>query len=198
MFKLFKKGLQIGSLALICVMGTSFTRVQPSLDSKMAQSKAATCSGWKRFHSIQGDCSISLPSSPEHVKQVMPLSEQGHNLRYDVYVAAHEKKAVYMLLVAQYPAFVNKTHTEMSLESFLNGLMTQNAENKLIFADLTEVQGHKALDFFIQARETYFKGRAIMAHNNLYLFAMECSGKNYADHHFKHFIKSFEFRKNSG
>ena len=116
-------------------------------------------------------------------------------MRYDVYVSAHEKKAVYMMLIAQYPPFINETHAEMSLESFLNGLVTQNHDNKLIFADLVQVQGHKALDFFIESQGMYFKGRAIMAENHLYLLAMECDVKNYLENHFNHFINSFELIK---
>ena len=201
MYKLFKKGLQgkvltvIGTFAFFCSTSNSFADTNACLAIRTVKKpQISTIDGWKRFHSVQGECSISLPSPPEHVKQIMPLSEEGYNLRYDVYVAAHERKAVYMLLVAQYPAFITQSHAEMSLESFLNGLITQNPENKLIFADLIDFQGYKALDFFIQARGSYFKGRAVMANNNLYLLAMECDGKNYADHHFKHFIKSFELK----
>src|SRR3990167_2592895 len=146
---------------------------------------------WKNFRSIQGNCTVSLPSSPEHVKQVMPFPEQGYNLRYDVYVSAFEKKAVYMMLIAEYPPFINESYAELSLESFLNGIVTQNVNNKLIFADLTEVQGHKALYFFIEAKGVDFKGRAIMSKNYLYLLAMECEMKNYLEDHYKHFIGSF-------
>jgi hypothetical protein len=202
MFNVFKKGFcaktfaSAGVFALLCSSAIeSFGGASPSLSVKKTQAQTAAVESWRRFHSVQGECSISLPTSPEHVKQIMPLSDEGHHLRYDVYVSAHERKAVYMLLVAQYPPFVNESQAEMSLESFLNGLITQSPENRLVFADLTEVQGYKALDFFIQARGTYFKGRAVMANNNLYLLAMECDGKNYLEDHFKHFITSFELKK---
>lgn len=200
MLKLFQKGLRgrvlaaVGSLAMLCSTGASFGGAQAYLAVKTQQPKATNVNNWKQFHSIQGSCSISLPSSPEHVKQIMPLSDDGYNLRYDVYISAFERKAVYMLLVAQYPPFLDEAQADMSLESFLNGLITQNPENKLIFADLTEVQGYKALDFFIEAKGTYFKGRAVMANNNLYLLAMECNMKNYLDEHFNHFIGSFQLK----
>ncbi len=154
--------------------------------------KAQSVNGWNKFHSVPGKCKVSLPAHPEHVKQVMPVPKEGYDLRYDVYVSAFEKKAVYMMLVAQYPPFMNESYVEESLESFLNGLVMQNQDNKLIFADLTVVQGHKALDFFIDSKGVYFKGRAIMANNNLYLLAMECEHKNYLQEHFNHFINSFE------
>jgi len=73
--------------------------------------------------------------------------------------------------------------------------VTQNHDNELIFADLINVQGHKALDFFIKSKGVYFKGRAIMAENNLYLLAMECEQNNYLEMHYTHFIESFELVK---
>jgi len=150
---------------------------------------------WKQFHSVHGKCLVSLPNSPEHVKQVMPCPEQGYDLRYDMYVSSHGRKAIYMLLIAQYPPFIDESHAEISLESFLNGLLTQSHDNKLIFADLINVQGHKALDFFIESKGIFFKGRAIMTENNLYLLAMECNVQNYMADHFNHFINSFELIK---
>lgn len=202
MLNLFKKALHgkvlatIGSLTLLC--GVSAPNLGGAKSVLAVQSKEANASkgiGWKKFHSVPGSCSVSLPGSPEHVKQVMPLADSGQDLRYDVYVSAFERKAVYMLLVAQYPSMIDDSYAEMSLETFLNGLITQNPENKLIFADLTEVEGYKALDFFIEARGIYFKGRVVMANNNLYLLAMECETHNYKQEHFDHFIRSFQFNK---
>lgn len=201
MFSFFKKGLKNQVLGVLgtLILSTGAPSFMGGAPVKMAvQSKSAqidTLNSWKRFHSVHGKCMVSLPESPEHVKQIMPFPEEGYNLRYDVYVSAHEKKAVYMMLIAQYPPFINESHAEMSLESFLNGLVTQNHDNNLIFADLTEVQGHKALDFFIESKGVYFKGRAIMAENNLYLLAMECEVNNYLENNFNHFINSFELIK---
>ena len=201
MLGFFKKGLKKQAFAMLgaCVLTTGAPNLIGGAPVKMAihskNIQVDTVESWKKFHSVQGKCKVALPQSPEHVKQIMPFPEEGYNLRYDVYVSAHEKQAVYMMLIAQYPPFINETHAEMSLESFLNGLVTQNQDNKLIFADLVKVQGHKALDFFIESHGMYFKGRAIMAENHLYLLAMECDMKNYLEKHFNHFINSFELIK---
>jgi len=201
MLGFFKKGLKKQAFAALgtLILSTGVPSFIGEAPIKMAvQSKnpqIENSSSWKKFHSVHGKCLVSLPESPEHVKQMMPFPEEGYNLRYDVYVSAHEQKAIYMLLIAQYPPFINESHAEMSLESFLNGLVTQNHDNNLIFADLIEVQGHKALDFFIESKGVYFKGRAIMAENNLYLLAMECNVNNYLENHFNHFINSFELIK---
>lgn len=148
--------------------------------------------GWQDFHSVQGKCSVSLPQVPEHVSQMLPVPEEGYNLKYDVYVSPHQQKAVYMMLIAQYPDYVDEQYADQGLESFLNGILSQNPNNQLVFADITEVQGHKALDFFIETDGVFFKGRAVMAQNNLYLLAMECQKAQYEDAHFAHFIESFK------
>lgn len=197
MLSLMKKALQKKAFAalgaILLLTGSSVPASAFTFLTKA--SKIQTVNGWKNFHSVPGKCKVSLPASPEHVKQVMPVPEEGYELRYDVYVSSFERKAVYMMLVAQYPPFVNEDYVEQSLESFLNGLVAQNKDNKLIFADITVVQGYKALDFFIDSKGVYFKGRAIMANNNLYLLAMECEHKNYLKEHFSHFINSFEIVK---
>lgn len=201
MLGFFKKGLKKQAFAALgtLILSTGAPSFIGGAPIKMAvqpkNPQIENSASWKKFHSVHGKCLVSLPESPEHVKQMMPFPEEGYNLRYDVYVSAHEQKAIYMLLIAQYPPFINESHAEMSLESFLNGLVTQNHDNNLIFADLIEVQGHKALDFFIESKGVYFKGRAIMAENNLYLLAMECNVNNYLENHFNHFINSFELIK---
>ena len=197
MFNLFRKKALAAVGAILLTAGTSptFAFQTPTVKAIQSSAKVQTLETWKRFHSVHGKCMVSMPQSPEHVKQIMPFPEEGYNLRYDVYVSPHEQKAVYMMLIAQYPPFINESHAEMSLESFLNGLVTQNHDNELVFADLTEVQGHKALDFFIKAKGVYFKGRAIMASNHLYLLAMECDHSNYLEGNFNHFINSFELVK---
>ena len=197
MLNFMKKAL---STRVFCALGavlllTGSSNPASSFTFLTKENKVQPVYGWNKFHSVPGKCKVSLPAPPEHVKQVMPVPEEGYDLRYDVYVSAFQKKAVYMMLVAQYPPFMNESYVEESLESFLNGLVMQNQDNKLIFADITAVQGYKALDFFIDSKGVYFKGRAIMANNNLYLLAMECEHKNYLQEHFNHFINSFEIVK---
>ncbi|NBO24701.1 MAG: hypothetical protein EBU93_05660 [Chlamydiae bacterium] len=150
---------------------------------------------WKKLQSNAGKCRIAMPEQPEHLQQKMFLPEEKTELRYDVYVAGVNQKQVYMMLIAEYPPLIDPSYAELSLESFLNGILTQNPNNRLIFADLVQVHGHKALDFFIKTKDVYFKGRAIMANNQLYLLAMECEMQHYHEPSFNFFINSFEFLK---
>jgi hypothetical protein len=80
---------------------------------------------------------------------------------------------------------------QMSLEAFSLGTDVY-PENQLIFADLLLVEGHEALDFFIRTGSVYFKGRAVMIKNSLYLMAMECDVQIYDEQNYNKFIQSFK------
>lgn len=147
---------------------------------------------WQEFHSVVGKCTMQFPKYPDHLSEKMRLPEEGFDLKYDAYISAMDQKTVFLLLIAQYPEFVDETYARMSLEGFLNGILTHNPNNQLIFADLSLVNGHEALDFFIRTGSVYFKGRAIMIKNSLYLMAMECEVQNYEEAHYNKFIGSFQ------
>jgi hypothetical protein len=150
---------------------------------------------WLSTHSKSGNCKVSFPTKPEHMQQMLPVPEQNTHLSYDVYVAGFETESVYMMLIAEYPTTGMNNYAEVNLENFLNGILSQNPNNKLIFADMTEVHGHKALDFFIRTKGVFFKGRAIITDKHLYLLAMECEMKNYNEEKYNIFLNSFEFTK---
>lgn len=147
---------------------------------------------WSEFHSVVGRCKMKFPTTPEHVSQKLNGPQPGYDLNYDAYISALDERTVFMLLVAQYPEFVDETYAQMSLEAFLNGILTYNPENQLIFADLLLVEGHEALDFFIRTGSVYFKGRAVMVKNSLYLMAMECDVQIYDESNYNKFVQSFK------
>ena len=164
------------------------------LADKQANSEQFT--NWKKAVSKEGKCSASFPKSPEYIKQRIPTAKgEEKELQYHVYVADHERKAVFMMLIAEYPGVVSEENAVKNLEHFLNTLIAQNASNKLLFADLVDVGGYPGMDFFIQSEQIYFKGRAIQANNTLYLLAMECEVVNYSEDNCKYFIESFQLDK---
>jgi hypothetical protein len=134
---------------------------------------------------------MRFPSPPDHLSEQMHLPEEGFDLKYDAYISAGGPQTVFMLLIAQYPDFVNESYAKTSLEGFLNGFLNHNPGNQLLCADLSLVDGHEALDFFIRAKGIYFKGRALMIKNSLYLMAMECDILCYDDAQYNAFITSF-------
>lgn len=171
---------------------SGLTAAEPKVKEKSSEIKSA----WQEFHSVIGSCSMLFPRYPEHISEKMSDGgEDGYSLKYDAYVATADKKTVYMLLIAQYPDFVDETYAQVSLESFLNGLLSHNPANQLIFADLVLVGGREALDFFIRTGTVFFKGRAMMVKNSLYLMAMECEMQHFDESEFSQFIGSFKLGK---
>lgn len=187
---------------MLAVMGGSMLLLSPftlSADTEKAVVAAAKpkvqAKSWQEFQSVPGKCSMKFPVEPEHVSEKMSMPEEGYDLKYDAYISSTDPKTIFMLLIAQYPDFVDERFAHMSLEAFLNGILTHNPGNQLIFADLILVQGHEALDFFIRSGSVYFKGRAMMVKNSLYLMAMECEVQNYDETHYNTFVNSFALSK---
>jgi len=177
---------------LLCLLSpmTAAGSGTPAKPSTSAQ--ATPVIGWKEFHSTPGNCSMMFPVEPEHISEKMAMPDEGFELKYDAYISAADQQTVFMLLIAQYPDFVDESYAQMSLEGFLNGILTHNPGNQLLFADLLLVDGHEALDFFIRTGNVYFKGRAVMVKNSMYLMAMECEIPKYDEVHYKHFVNSFK------
>ncbi len=163
---------------------------------KAASQTTSKNTEWQQFYAVANNYRVAFPERPEHLQQTLSSQDEQFDMKYDVYVAANNQREVYMVLVAQYPDFVDDSYAELSLETFLNGILHQNAGNQLIFADLVEVQGYKGLDFFIKSSDgVYFKGRAVMAKNQLYLLAMECEVQNYVESNYNYFVNSFQIVK---
>ncbi|MEN9343226.1 MAG: hypothetical protein RLZZ453_13 [Chlamydiota bacterium] len=186
-------------MAAVCLFSMSFETVEKQVTDEVVAAKQETAaikkealpSGWQEFYSPVGKCTMQFPKYPDHLSEKMRLPKEGFDLKYDAYISAVDQKTVFLLLVAQYPDFVDESYARMSLEGFLNGILTHNPNNQLIFADLSLVGGHEALDFFIRTGGVYFKGRALMVKNSLYLMAMECEVQNYDESHYKKFVESF-------
>lgn len=186
-----KKRTIIISLAtlLACLPGIAAPKLQ-AFEGEIVHVKE---SKWQEFHSVTGRCTLKFPSSPEHISEKMAVPEEGYELKYDAYISSQDKKSVYMLLIAQYPEFVDQSLAQASLEGFLNGVLANNPGNQLLFADMLLIDGKPALDFFIRTGGIYFKGRAIMVKNHLYLMAMECEVQNYDEGGYNYFISSLKF-----
>jgi hypothetical protein len=120
------------------------------------------------------------------------MPDENFELKYNAYISAADQKTVFMLLVAQYPDFVDESYAQMSLEGFLHGVLTHNPGNQLLSADLLLVNGHEAIDFFIRSGDIYFRGRAVMVKNSMYLMAMECEIPHYDEVRYKYFVESFK------
>lgn len=186
--------------SLLSFMGVLLLTIAPSVmgaspSPSGTQTTMATPIGWTEYHAKAGNCSLFLPAEPEHISEKMTMPDQGFELKYDAYISSGDQQSVFMLLVAQYPDFVDEAYAQMSLEGFLNGILTHNPGNQLLHADLLLVDGNEALDFFIRTGVAYFRGRAVMVKNKLYLMAMECEIPHYDEVRYKNFVDSFKIHQ---
>jgi hypothetical protein len=154
-YKILKGILFASVTALLALLYPTDAKAEMVVQVKKQKEVAA--SGWQEFHSAVGKCTMKFPNYPEHVSENMAMPEEGYDLRYDAYISSIDQKSVFMLLIAQYPDFVDETYAQMSLESFLNGILSHNPGNQLIFADLLLVNGREALDFFIRTGASFSK-----------------------------------------
>ena len=146
LYQAIKGSAYILMTSLLFLTGGHAAAPSPEKNAPAQQKKIE----WKEFQAVSGKCQMKFPANPQHVSEDMSLSDDGYRLRYDAYISSIDKHSVYMLLIAQYPDFVDESYARMSLESFLNGILNHNPNNQLIFADLLLVDGREALDFFIR------------------------------------------------
>ncbi len=148
--------------------------------------------GWKKIFAESGECHISFPSAPQMIQQTLPLADGVNRLSYDVYLAPHEDKGVFLLLIATYPAPMAGGHEVAGLEGLLSGIVNHNPENRLVYAEMKELLGHPAMNFLVEGSGSYFRGQAIMVGNKLYLIAMEGVKGHMDETVYSRFLKSFK------
>lgn len=147
---------------------------------------------WKKTHAKGGDCHIDFPVPPQVVQQSMKVSETGHKLLYDIYLAPHQAKGVFLLLIATYPGNLGEGNEIAGLEGLVKGIVSHHADNQLIFSDVVEFMGRPAVNFLVQSGSNYFRGHALMVGNKLYLIAMEGKKGELDEPVFDRFLKSFQ------
>lgn len=148
-----------------------------------------SASDWHNFHSVIGKCDITFPIAPQHSSKDIPLNEEV--LKYDLYFA-DSNDVIFMMLIANYPAKIDPTKESISLEGFISGIMNHSKDNKLIYADFQEFQNRNALEFLISKENRYFKAKALINENKLYLLSIESDNMDLLDQSFDKFIGSFQ------
>lgn len=156
---------------------------------------AEESASWREVFTQCGNCHISFPSKPQMIQQSLPLADGVNRLSYDVYLAPFEDKGVFLLLVATYPAPLSNGNEVAGLEGLLSGIVNHNPDNQLVFADLTKLLGHPAMDFLVEGGKSYFRGQAMMVGNKLYLIAMEGLLGDMDEKTYMQFLQSFGLSK---
>lgn len=147
---------------------------------------------WEKFFSVEGNCEISFPDKPYHVKQTIPIDQSKEFLNYDVYLSMADKdNSICMMIVANFPSKIDISAHKASLEGFLNGIVNHKNEKKLIYANFSDFNSLNALDFLLENQNRYFKGKVFIKENKLYLIAMEFNTNLNLDAIFEKYVTSF-------
>lgn len=146
---------------------------------------------WKQMTTRAKECQIAFPSQPQVIQRALKVSEQGHMLTYDIYLAPLTRDALCLLLVATYPTQMTQGNAVAGLEGLLNGILGHNPESKMSFANVVQIKGHQAVDFLIQSPTSYFRGQALMVGNKLFLMALEGRADQLDEKSFSKFAGSF-------
>lgn len=149
-------------------------------------------SDWEEFLSINGNCKVLFPESPQHAQKVVSLDGDA-TMYYDIYATGFGDDALYFLIIAHFPKAPLPDQELISLEGFVNGVVYNNKENSLQKANFLEIDGHKAVDFTIQSKSIIFEGRAIIAGDKMYLLARQVEKTGYKLEDLAKFLKSFHF-----
>ncbi len=146
---------------------------------------------WKQMTSRSKDCQIAFPSQPQVIQRALKVSEEGHMLTYDIYLAPLHRDALCLLLVATYPAPMTQGNAVAGLEGLLNGILGHNPESKMTFAKVIDLKGNPAVDFLIQSPTSYFRGQALMVGSKLFLIALEGRADQFEEKVFTRFAETF-------
>lgn len=150
---------------------------------------------WEKLYSIEGECEISFPNKPHHMKQVVPVQDLNAFMNYDIYMSfVDDENSICMMIVVDFPTEIDITKEKQSLEGFINGVINYKEDKKLLYANFSEFNQLNALDFLLESDNRFFKGKAIIADSKLYLIAMEYNSNLDLDKIFNKYIESFNLK----
>lgn len=123
--------------------------------------------------SLNGDCRLQMPSTPERKSQIISKEDVGLQMEYEAYLADDGDDRVYLLLIATYASGMDPVRPETNLEGFLNGMLGYHAQNELVEAHFEPLAGRQAMAFAVKNQSRYFQGHVLVDGQKLYLIAVE-------------------------
>jgi len=147
---------------------------------------------WKSYYAASGECTLSFPANPHHVREKL----QDKELTYDAYIAPASEKEIYMMLISDFPYLVEAEDVKMSLQGFLLGMLKNNPNNELLFAEFIEQDNYLVLEFFVESDKGFFRGKTFIQRRKLYLLSMGQDKESYSEEKYNRFVKTFRWSEN--
>lgn len=154
---------------------------------------------WK-YYDYTSTCGFSahFPEAPEHSGQVIEIPQSELMIRYDTYVSETlSDNTVYVVSVWEYPDKIDISRPELNLQEGFSGMLNALPESQVLLMKATEVQEHKALEFWIVCEDIYFRGLLISVNHTLYQIFMVYKNEDpkALDSEYDMFTKSFKITK---
>ncbi|WP_100934876.1 hypothetical protein [Candidatus Chlamydia corallus] len=154
---------------------------------------------WKRYdYTSSCGFSVEFPGDPDHSGQIVEVPQSEITIRYDTYVTETlSDNTVYVVSVWEYPEKVDISRPELNLQEGFSGMMQALPESQVLFMQATQIQGHRALEFWIVCEDIYFRGMLISVNHTLYQVFMVYKNKNpqALDKEYEAFSQSFKITK---
>lgn len=147
---------------------------------------------WKTFTSTQDGFSIDLPKEPEHVQQTIDIPKSDLKIDYNTYLSEPSDNVVYVVSVWNYPKEIDMSKPEVNLQDGFGGMLSALPGSEVVSMRMTEVDGHKALEFLVKNDDIYFQGKLILVHNTLYQVFSVYKDSIDMSADYLHFIDSFD------
>lgn len=154
---------------------------------------------WKRYdYTGNRGFSVEFPGEPDHSGQIIEIPQSDLTIRYDTYVTETQSDGtVYVVSVWEYPEKVDVSRPALNLQEGFSGILQALPESQVLFMQAKDIQGHKALEFWIACEDVYFRGVLISANHTLYqvFIVYKNQNANALDKEYDQFIKSFKITK---
>ena len=147
---------------------------------------------WSTFTAAEDGFSVDLPKKPEHVQQTIDIPKTDLKIDYNTYLSEPSDRVVYVISVWDYPSQIDMSKPEVNLQDGFGGMLSALPGSEVLNMRMTEVQGHKALEFLVKNDDIYFQGKLILVHNTLYqVFTVYKNSEDMSDRYLQ-FIDSFK------
>lgn len=159
--------------------------------------RVAKTEQWKGFRSEESGFSVELPKEPERLAESIAIPKTNLSIKYETYVSEPSDSVVYVTSVWHYPAQIDMSKPEASLQEGFSGMVSALPGAKVISSKVSDFKGFRSLDFLVKDENIYFQGKLILVHNTLYqVFAVyKEEQKEAMKADFSHFIDSFNLIK---
>ncbi len=147
---------------------------------------------WTTFTSKGDGFSVELPKKPEHVQQKIDIPNTDLKIDYNTYLSEPSDNVVYVISVWNYPAQIDMSKPEVNLQDGFAGMLSALPGSEVTNMQMSEVEGHKALEFLVKNEDIFFQGKLILVHNTLYqVFTVYKNSVDMSDD-YRNFIDSFK------